>query len=57
MLEGFPSIIRLTLELPLRLTLSSGSTSIPGTCRSASIALPPVDKEFFSTLKIRFSAV
>ena len=56
-LDGFPSIIRFTLELPLRLILSSGSTSTPGTCRKASMALPPVDNEFFSTLKTRFSAV
>ena len=57
MLEGLPSIIRLTFVFPRRLILSSGSTSTPGTWRNASIADPPVLREFCSTLKTRFSAV
>ena len=57
MLEGFPSIIRLTFVFPRKLILSSGSTSTPGTWRKASIADPPVEREFLSTLNMRFSAV
>ena len=57
MVDGFPSIMRFTWELPRRLTLSSMSTSTPGTWRRTSMADPPVERVFSSAEKIRFWAV